>query len=113
MIPLFVVFKRLWTAIRAAWQDAAFRGIFQLSAILLMVGTVFYWRIEHWSPLESLYFSVITLTTVGYGDFSPATGVGRAFTIGYVMLGLGVIIALVTQIAHHATQPAEGQDERG
>lgn len=102
MIPLFVVFRRLGRAVRAAWRDAAFRGLMHLTAVLLIAGTVFYWRVEDWTPFESLYFSVITLTTVGYGDLAPVTGLGRAFTMAYVLLGLGVIVALVTQIAHHA-----------
>ena len=32
------------------------------------VGSVFYHFIENWSWIDSIYFSVITLTTVGYGD---------------------------------------------
>lgn len=107
MIPLFLVFRRLWRSVRSAMQDAAFRGLMHLTVVLLVAGTIFYWRVEDWTPFESLYFSVITLTTVGYGDFSPATGLGRAFTIGYVLLGLGVIVALVSQIAHHAARTAD------
>ena len=106
MVPLFVVFRRLWRAVRAAWQDAAFRGLMHLTGVLLVAGTIFYWRVEDWTPFQSLYFSVITLTTVGYGDVAPTTGLGRAFTMGYVLVGLGVIVALVTQIAHHAAGSA-------
>ena len=104
MIPVFVVFKRLWQASRLALQDAAFRGLVHLAGVLLAAGTVFYWRVEDWTPFESLYFSMITLTTVGYGDFSPVTGIGRAFTIAYVLLGLGVIVAVATHIATHAAK---------
>ena len=110
MIPLFVVFRRLWRAVRSARDDAAFRGLIHLTGVLLFAGTIFYWRVEDWTPFESLYFSVITLTTVGYGDFAPVTGLGRAFTVGYVLLGLGVIVALVTQIAQHAARfPGTGE----
>ena len=105
MIPLFVVFKRLWQSLRAAARDAAFRGLLQLSGVLLVTGTLFYWRAEDWTPFESLYFSVITLTTVGYGDLAPTTNISRAFTMGYVLLGLGVIVALATQIASQASKP--------
>jgi voltage-gated potassium channel len=103
VIPVAIVFRKLFRAARSAWQDRAFRGLAQLTIVLLLAGTLFYWRVEDWTPLESFYFSVITLTTVGYGDFSPATALGRAFTIAYVLLGLGIVIALVTQIAGHAT----------
>jgi hypothetical protein len=110
VIPLVVVFRRLWAAVRSAREDAAFRGLLHLTGVLLLAGTIFYWRVEDWTPFESLYFSVITLATVGYGDFSPVTGLGRAFTIGYVLLGLGVIVAFVTEIARHAAGAASSGD---
>ena len=53
---------------------------------------------------QSLYFSVITLTTVGYGDFSPATFAGRLFTIFYVLIGVGIIVALISRIAANAAE---------
>ena len=104
MLGIFVVFRRLFEAIRSGVHDAAFRGLLGLTASTLLAGTVVYWRLEDWTWFESLYFSVITLTTVGYGDFSPQTTGGRAFTIVSVMLGLGIVIGLVTDIARHAAR---------
>lgn len=94
---------------RRGWRDPAFRGLLILALIILVVGMFFYRRAEGWTLVNSLYFSVITLTTVGYGDLSPQTGVGRAFTIFHVLIGLGIIIGLVTQIASKAV---EAQAER-
>jgi hypothetical protein len=37
--------------------------------------------------LDSLYFSVITLATVAYGDFSPYTMAGKIFTVFYIFIG--------------------------
>jgi hypothetical protein len=52
-----------------------------------------------WSVLDALYFSVITLTTVGYGDFSPQTPAGKKFTMIYVLIGLGLISGFVFLLA--------------
>jgi len=41
----------------------------------------------------------MTISTVGYGDFSPETIPGKVFTIGYVIVGLGVFVAMATAVA--------------
>jgi hypothetical protein len=42
--------------------------------------------------VDALYFSVVTLTTVGYGDFAPQTDLGKLFTAVYVRLGIGILL---------------------
>lgn len=87
---------------RRALRDTAFRGLAGSVAVVLAAGTLFYPIVEGWSVLDSLYFSVITLTTVGYGDFSPETAVGKMFTILYIFVGLGFIMAFVTTIVQRS-----------
>jgi voltage-gated potassium channel Kch len=109
VFAFLMVFRRLGRAVRRGFGDPGFRGLFYLTATLLLFGSFFIARVEDWTLFQGLYWSVITLTTVGYGDFSPQTFAGRAFTIFYVLAGVGIIVALVTQIAHHA---AEDRAER-
>jgi len=71
------------------------RPIVGLLVGLLVFGTVFYHRVEGWSVLDSLYFCVITLATVGYGDFSPKTDLGKIVTMIYILVGIGLLIAVV------------------
>tara|TARA_R110000796_G_scaffold43619_2_gene107101 strand:- start:252 stop:569 length:318 start_codon:yes stop_codon:yes gene_type:complete len=64
---------------------------------ILSLGSIFYHTIEGWSWIDSIYFSVITLTTVGYGDFSPQTDTGKIFTIFYVITGIGLMFSFINK----------------
>ena len=50
------------------------------------------------SPIEALYFTVVTITTVGYGDIYPVTSVGRIFVIILVLAGISTFLGAVTFI---------------
>ena len=63
-----------------------------------MAGTLVYHWLEGWSYLDALYFCVISLATIGYGDFTPTTQLGRAFTIVYVINGIVILLALFDRI---------------
>ena len=62
-----------------------------ITVIVLMIGTGFYHFFESMSWLDAFYLSVITLTTVGYGDIAPQTDAGKLFTVVYVIVGIGII----------------------
>ena len=58
-----------------------------------------------WSPLEALYVSVVTLTTVGYGDLTPSTAVvGKVFTILFILVGIGIILGFVNAVAERSME---------
>jgi voltage-gated potassium channel Kch len=96
MIPFIIAFIIFVRTQLQMFKDPQFRSLFTLVGIVLAFGTIVYHNIEGWGWLDSLYFSVITLTTIGYGDLSPSTDVGKIFTIMYVFMGLGVLVGFVT-----------------
>ena len=79
-------------------KDPEFRGLFITLLITLLIGTLFYRRAEGWSLFDSLYFSVITLSTVGYGDLSPTKIGSKIFTIMYIFMGIGILLGFVEKM---------------
>jgi voltage-gated potassium channel Kch len=75
-----------------------FRLLALLAISVLSFGTVFYHLVEKWSWVDSFYFCVVTLSTVGYGDFSPTTEASRLFTVFYILIGIGIIATFATNL---------------
>ena len=82
-----------------------------LSLIALVVlGTAGYITIEGWSPLDSLYMTIITLATIGYREIEPLTTEGKIFTMILIVFGVTVVFwavaalieAFVSEEARHA-----------
>jgi len=64
--------------------------------------TVFFHLIEGWSWLDSYFFTVVTLTTVGYGTLVPATAIGKIATTVLIFFGLGIVGVVVQRLGHFA-----------
>ncbi len=67
------------------------RRLFACCAVIagvLMVGTVGYMLIEQWNTRDSFYMSVITLSTVGYGETRELSPAGRLFTTGLIFISV-------------------------
>lgn len=77
-----------------------------ISTILsLLAGTSFYHIFEGWSWIDSIYFSVITLTTIGYGDLAPTTPLSKIFTMVYIFVGIGIIFGFIRLITRGRLSP--------
>ena len=75
-----------------------------LSAVLILasivtLGTRLYHTNEGWSCLDAFYFSVMTVTTVGYGDLHPTNDASKIFTIFVVLFGAGLGIYIISTFA--------------
>ncbi len=66
--------------------------------IILLFGGIFYSYIEGWRFIDSLYFSAMTITTVGYGDFTPKTDIGKIFTIIFAIIGVATWLYLAAAV---------------
>jgi len=113
VLPLVLAFRKLARAMAAVWHDPETKALPVVAGALVLSGTIFYWTVEDWTIVESLYFSVVTLTTVGFGDFAPTSAGAQIFTIFYILTGIGVFVALLASVAQqYIAQKSEAPSAR-
>lgn len=81
--------------------------IFLVAGSYIILGAVFYHEIEKWNWLDSYYFVIVTLATVGYGDIAPKTDPGKIFTIFFIIFGVAIFSTLITNIVSRAKERRE------
>src|SRR4051794_2405387 len=64
---------------------------------LMVIGTLGYWLIDDFPLFDAFYMTVITLTTVGYGEVRPLSTAGRAFTILLLLGGVFTFFFVATE----------------
>lgn len=62
---------------------------------VLVLGTVGFTLAEKLPIYDAIYFSIVTVTTVGYGDISPHTNLGKALAILLILGGVGTFMGMV------------------
>jgi len=97
-----VLIVRFFRSIWAGLKDREFRALFIWVVLVIAIGTTFYVRVEGWRPLDALYFTIITLTTVGYGDITPQTDPGKIFTMVYIFVGISLISGFIILLGEHS-----------
>lgn len=66
--------------------------------VLLVIGPAGYMFLEDTCFLDGLYLTIITISTVGYGDIAPITSGGRLFTVLLIFSGVGYVMYMFSQI---------------
>ena len=69
-----------------------------LAMFLVGLGTAGYMVIEDWNVLDSLYMTVITLSTIGYGEVNPVSQTGRIFTLVLIVMGVGFFLYVIGNV---------------
>ena len=79
------------------WDDArrAYRILVAAALAILATGTVVYHYLENWSWVDSLYFSSVAVTTVGFGDLTPTSDGAKLFTVAYIFAGIAIITSYI------------------
>jgi len=93
-------------------KDRQYRKLILFTLIVLLSGTLFYHWVEGWGWIDSLYFCVISLTTVGYGDLAPKRIIGKIFTMFYLLGGISILLGFINAIAAHQTRFMDGTKDK-
>lgn len=80
------------------FRDKQARPTFLYALFIIIFGSWFFHQAEGWGWLDSVYFSVITLTTIGYGDFAPHTPIGKVMAIFFGLNGIVILLTLFDHI---------------
>lgn len=86
---------------KSVLNDFILYGLILFTLLIITGASAFYHHVEGWNWVDSFYFSIITISTVGYGDFSPHTVVGKIFTIFYILIGLGLFVSVTANLGSH------------
>ncbi len=98
MITLYNFYRFVKTLIRGIREDSDFKIVTFFLILLLVGATTFYVRVEHWSIIDALYFSVMTMSTVGYGDLTPTTNMSKLFTIFFTIASIGAFVSFTAKL---------------
>lgn len=90
-------------------QNQARSEGFKIAILLLLVfviGAIFYHVVEGFSYVNAIYFTAMTLSTVGYGDLTPQTDLGKLFTTVYAFVGIAIFFGAAAAL-FRATQTSQ------
>ncbi len=75
--------------------------------LIILAGVIGYRVIEGWSFLDSLFMTIITLTTVGYGEVHPLSTAGKIFSIILIVGGVGSALYILTTLVPYLFETIE------
>jgi voltage-gated potassium channel len=75
-----------------------FRTALLIFLSLIVIGTIGYMLIQHWGFLDSLYMTVITISTVGFREIAVPSKAGEIFTMFIILSGLGAVVYVTTSV---------------
>lgn len=79
---------------------------------LIVGGTFLFHWLEPFTWIQSFYFTVTTMTTVGYGDLTPSNDTTRLFVSFYILVAVSLYVSLITHFGSHYLEFRESRAQR-
>jgi voltage-gated potassium channel len=109
LVRLAAVLTRAGQSVRRLFRK---RGLGYLLALTVLLAAGFgglFAIAEDAGLLDGLWWAIVTITTVGYGDTVPVTGLGRIAGIGLMVLGIGFVVILTAAVAAQFVEDEEAE----
>ncbi len=99
----YLLKRAVSTVLSSVYQS---RILYSLILLLLtaVAGTVGYRVLEGWAWMDGLYMTIITMTTVGYGETHELTAIGRTFTMILVITSIGIAGYAISTVAGYVVE---------
>ena len=107
MKSLVLGLHRLCVGFWRGLRDPEFQAIVFLLLIAVVTGSIFYHLVEGWPWLDSAYFSVVALTTVGDATLTPTSGLSKIFTMGFSLTGISLMLAFLSRLGSYRDRQRE------
>ena len=105
LIRLVSVSTRFMSRAKGLLDTNGLKYVLLASLITILTCTVIMTNIEHMDFSDALWWSIVTVTTVGYGDLAPASDIGRIVAVVLMLVGIGLIGALSSSITSFFLHP--------
>ena len=70
--------------------------LFSICLVWILVWSLVFHKVEGWGFFDSMWYAVVTLSTIGFGDFVPATISGRLCAFAFIAPGIGMVAAFLS-----------------
>ncbi|SCU90359.1 LANO_0D08460g1_1 [Lachancea nothofagi CBS 11611] len=106
----FDIIKHVRSVSRMKQQSWSTFAVVCVFVAFWLLGALIFHYAEKWTYFNSLYFCFLCLITIGFGDFAPKTGCGRAFFVVWALCAVPLMTAMISTVGDTLYVMADGLD---